>query len=239
MLNRKRIFCNLTANWRLIVVLLCFLLLFVRLGLWQLSRAEEKESILKKEFRLRNTLPVAFSGEGALPDAYQPIQVRGNFLNVLLFLDNQHYQHRFGYDVIVPFVLENGKVVLVDRGWVPGDLNRINLPNIQNPVEIMDLTGFAYYQSTKSWSLGNIFDKKKSNVAVIELVDPLLIGKFLHKSVYPFMIRLGKGDPNGFVCDWAVVSTKPERHKAYAVQWFAMALLVIVLIIFLHVQKRR
>jgi len=42
-------------------------------------------------------------------------------------------------------------------------------------------------------------------------------------------VRLDAGTPGVFVRDWPVISTTPEKHRAYAVQWFAMAAMLLAL----------
>ncbi|WP_274544559.1 SURF1 family cytochrome oxidase biogenesis protein [Legionella oakridgensis] len=73
---------------------------------------------------------------------------------------------------------------------------------------------------------------------VIEWIDTKIISQFLHKSVYPFIIRLDKKEANGFIRAWDIVSMPPQRHYAYAFQWFAIALVIFVLFISLNSKKR-
>ena len=102
----------------------------------------------------------------------------------------------------------------------------------------MEVLGSVYFPSDKNWSLGNIFDKKQADLAVIELIDARIVGQFLHKSVYPFIIRMRPESAHGFIREWPVVAMSPSRHLAYAVQWFAMALVVVLLFIVLNIKKK-
>jgi surfeit locus 1 family protein len=213
------------------LVAFVFILLFVRLGFWQLSRADEKKHMLKAYQELKERAPIAWQPGDALPLQYQPIKVEGRFLSDVLLLDNQHYRHQFGYHVISPFVLGNGSMVLVDRGWLAGDVTRQKVPQVNNPSATMSLSGTTYYPSEKTWLLGDAIEQKSAQVAVIELIDTQLISQFLHKSAYPFIIRLGKKEANGYVRHWPIVAMPPQRHYAYALQWFAMALMVFLLLI--------
>ena len=65
-----------------------------------------------------------------------------------------------------------------------------------------------------------------------------IIRQFLLKSVYPFIIRLSPQAEYGFVRDWPVVAMSVERHFGYALQWFAIALVIIILFIVLNVKKK-
>ena len=212
--------------------------LFMRLGFWQLDRAIEKKQMIAALNVFVQQAPTKWSAGYALPAQYQPILVQGHFLSMRLLLDNQHHEHQFGYDVISPLVLADGSVVLVDRGWVPGDMMRHVFPSVETPSELVELAGSAYYPSEKTWLLGQGLEKKEAGLAVVELLDTHLISRFLHKSVYPFIIRLEKHAALGYVRDWAVVSMPPERHYGYALQWFAIALVIFILFIALNIKKK-
>jgi surfeit locus 1 family protein len=226
------------ANWRFGLLALLAALFFSKLGFWQLARAEEKSQLLIQHQSAASQQPVVWHSGDTLPLQYQPIQVHGRFSAITLMLDNQHYQHQFGYDVLSPLILDDGRVVLIDRGFVADQSGRENLPHIEIPSGTFDLKGSVYFPSEKHWALGNIFDKTTDNIVLIELIDIRIVAQFLQKSVYPFIIRMHPQASNGFVRDWPVVSMSPVRHKAYAVQWFAMALVVLCLFIGLSIKKK-
>ena len=66
-----------------------------------------------------------------------------------------------------------------------------------------------------------------------------MLSKILHKTVYPFIIRLGKNEPYGFVREWPVIAMSPDRHRAYALQWFSMATILAILFIALNFEKEQ
>jgi surfeit locus 1 family protein len=227
-----------TPRWQMSLLAVFAILLFTRLGYWQLQRAAEKKLMLSAHHEFASQDPISWQPDRKLPAQYQPIVVKGHFLPKVLLLDNQHYQHQFGYHVISPLMLVNGHVILVDRGWLAGDVTRRELPEVDVPSGFIDVMGQVYYPSDKNWSLGQLIEKEQLNLAVIELIDTQLVSQFLHKSVYPFIIRLGKYEAGGYVREWAIVSMPPERHDAYALQWFAMALVILILYISLNLKKK-
>ncbi len=227
-----------TPRWRMSLLALFSILFLSRLGFWQLQRADEKQQMLSAHLALAKEVPVKWGIGHKLPFQYQQMIVQGHFLPQVFLLDNQHYQHQFGYHVISPLVLSNGQVMLVDRGWLAGDMTRQVFPITNTPNGLITVVGSVYYPSTKHWLLGQSLEKKQANLAVVELIDTPLISQFLHKSVYPFIIRLGNHEANGFVREWAIVAMPPQRHYAYALQWFAMALVVFILFIALNIKKK-
>lgn len=226
-----------TPNWRMAFIALLVFLFLLRLGFWQLTRAEEKNTMLKAQAALALQAPVDWRPGMNLPVQYQRLKVKGSYLAAAFLLDNQHYKHQFGYHLLSPFLLSTGEVILIDRGWLAGDQSRQRLPEFSIPSGSLQLTGDAYYPSAKSWVLGQVLEKRNENLALVERIDTKIISQFLHKSVYPFIIRLDKDDTQGYVREWAVVAMPPERHYAYALQWFAMALVVLILFIVLNLKK--
>lgn len=226
-----------TPNWKMTILACLAILFFGRLGFWQVHRADEKKQMLAVQASYADKAPIAWSTDMVNPQQYQRIIVEGQFLNEKILLDNQHHNHQFGYNVITPLLLTSGKVVLIDRGWVAGDMARQQFPVPQIPDKAIQILGNVYYPSSKSWVLGPVVEEKQQNIRLIERIDTQLISQFLHKPVYPFIIRLDKDEEYGYVREWAVVAMPPERHYAYALQWFAMAGVVLILFIALNLKK--
>ncbi len=204
------------------------------LGFWQLDRAEEKKELLSSAKKQALLLPSTWRQGMALPRLFQRLVLRGHYIPYTLLLDNQHADHQWGYHVLSPLALSQEQVVLVDRGWIKGDLRRRVLPVIETPTTSLSIQGQAYYPSSKGLVLGDVIEPHGASLAVIERVDTKLISNLLQKKVYPFIIRLDKRAPLGYVRDWPVVSMPPQRHVAYALQWFAMALVLIFIYIMLN-----
>ncbi|MDI1352426.1 MAG: SURF1 family protein, partial [bacterium] len=80
---------------------------------------------------------------------------------------------------------------------------------------------------------------KGQKTTIVESLDPKLVHQILQKKVYPFIIRLDKQDANGFVREWAIVSMPPQRHLAYAVQWFAMAFVILIIFVALNLKNEK
>lgn len=212
---------------------------FLMLGFWQLKRAEEKSLMIKAYEQAMNR-----PGQPLMPPyhplQYEKIAVKGHYLSYYFLLDNQQQTGHFGYDVITPFVMKDGSIILIDRGFVIAPGTREILPDmgISPPNDFMSVQGVAYYPK-KVMRLGSLVEKQRASCMVIEAVDIPFISGVLHKSVYPFIMRLGNDEPYGFSRQWPLVSVLPARHVAYAVQWFAMAIVLLGIFIGLCIKKRK
>lgn len=222
----------------MIILAVLFISAFTRLGFWQLQRADEKAKMVANEESLAKQEPIEWSSKSKLPRQYQRIKLKGTYLQELFLLDNQHYNHELGYDAISPLLIEDGSVVMVDRGWIAADNNRNSFPEVKTIKEKIQLQGSVYYPPKNQWVLGPNLEKKDNGVVIIELLDTNLLEQILQKKVYPFIIRLNKKDAHGFVREWAIVSMPPQRHLAYALQWFAMAFVILILFVVLNLKKK-
>src|SRR5690606_26115537 len=146
------------ALWSTIVVLL-MTALFLRLGFWQLSRAEEKDIqfTLLEHYAQQPPVTVPASFVELDDYLYRQVEVRGYFdSEYTIFLDNKLYQGIAGYHVLTPMRLANSKMyVLVNRGWVPGGHDRSQLPDIRTPVDQIILTGIVISPSVKALMLSD------------------------------------------------------------------------------------
>jgi surfeit locus 1 family protein len=224
-------------NWRMLMLAIFAICFFMGLGFWQIHRAQEKQQILSEQASMLQQKPIKWSPEMVLPKPFQPVEITGVFSKTILLLDNQHNQHQFGYNVISPILLNDHSVVLVDRGWVAGNPSRKEFPEIFVPSLEQTITGTVYFPSAKGILLGEIVEKKEANITIIESLDIPTIRQLLHNKLYPFIIRLDKNEANGFIREWAAVSMPPQRHYAYALQWFSFALVVLILFISLNLKK--
>lgn len=226
-----------TPSWQMSVLAALAIALLLRLGFWQLDRAQEKQQLMTLDQNFSKQSPVRWDPGLELPRHYERVVLQGRFLPQQLLLDNQHHQHQFGYHVLSPLLLANQKVVLIDRGWVRGEVTRKIFPDIDRPMDLVSLAGHAYYPSEKVMVLGQSIEIKDEQLAVVEWIDLKIISQFLHKSVYPFMIRLDKNEAYGFVREWPVVSMSPQRHYGYAMQWFSLASVCLILFLALNVKR--
>jgi cytochrome oxidase assembly protein ShyY1 len=218
-------------HWPTSLLAAVLLPLLLVLGNWQLHRAEEKRIAQKAQAERREEAPTDLEEITDEPDMYTRVRSRGRFDNAHnFFLDNRLHNGRFGYEVVTPFTPRHTKTqLLIDRGWVEGDSARAHRPAI-DPVEgDVTIIGSVYRDTTKFNFFKTIHEtqwpKLIQNLNAADLQDQL------GKPVFPFVVRLEAQTPGAYVTDWQIFSAGfgPERHIAYAVTWFAMALTLVVM----------
>ena len=214
------------------VPLLLFIVVFsllLRLGFWQLSRADEKEMFLTTQAQRLLDKPIPLAELLKEQDRrYRPVLLKGHYdVNHQLLVDNQINKGKLGGFVMTPFILSDGSgVVLVNRGWVAMDKTRKQLPDVKmatNHSEI-SLVGVINEFPSVGLVLKGADEPSKgwpSSVQIIN-IDKLAL-KFKY-SFYPFQVQLRKDQANGYLRQWKInTRMPPEKHRAYAFQWFALA----------------
>jgi len=106
-------------------------LLFVQLGLWQWHRAQQKAALQVQFDAGSATLTdLGARATGALA-RYTRVRLQGAYdVQHQFLLDNISHNAMPGYEVLTPLSLQDGRTVLVNRGWVPLTRSRSQLPPV-------------------------------------------------------------------------------------------------------------
>lgn len=213
---------------------------FVWLGLWQLDRGREKDALLLA-FRNAAAAPVTeFAAAKKLrdPTVYPHLRVSGKFdLQHVYLLDNQPRGSAIGVEVFVPFkVAGESHNLLVNRGWLPWPANRHELPELPVvPEGEVELHGIYAPISGGGIHLGgNSLPGQTRWPKLTIFIDADAIAADLGAVLLPRQLLLDADANSGFVREWIPTFMAPERHRAYAFQWFTFALVALVIFAKLH-----
>ena len=213
-------------EWRTTLFVVVLVPVFLGLGSWQLSRADEKQAILDSWELRRQQAPAPLS---ALPEeprelAHRRVILRGRYdAGRSFLLDNRIREGRYGVEVLTPLRLEaSGLTVLVNRGWIEADPLRKELPDIAAPGMEVTLEGSIYVPPGEAYTLGAIA-ADDAWPRLIQAADMEVLRGMLDVALYPQQVRLAQHSPGALLADWPLVNVQPEKHQAYAAQWFAMA----------------
>jgi surfeit locus 1 family protein len=220
------------------------LAVFVMLGTWQLERAAEKADLLAQATRAGGVRPIV----DVLPEPNAPPET-WLFRRVILtgeyetqrqvLLDNMPHGGRVGHQVLTPLRLSDGRLVLVNRGWLVSQGPRGLLPDVsvapgprrvegrlnQLPRPGLRLGGNEPGSVDDPWPRLFLYPERKTLEAAYG--EPLPT----------YQLQLAPDQPDGFVRRWETVNMPPERHLGYAVQWFAFALVLLIIYFMLGVRR--
>lgn len=215
-------------NRPLTAIALLLLPLLVTLGFWQLSRADEKRAAQQAFDAMRAAPPVSLAQLSPEPANYTNLRVRGELDNAhTLLIDNRIVAGRFGYEVVSPLrVAGSEHWLLVNRGWIEADPGRRTLPAIPAIDGEIELHGHLYRDQAG-------FELAGAGTAsgwprVVSHLDFAALASALQRPLSPFSLRLDADSPAALTVDWRIVNLGPEQHVGYAVQWFAMAVVLVL-----------
>lgn len=227
------------------VALLLAVPLFVSLGFWQLSRAQEKEN-LQRQYALRAVAePVQLDAtsetqRSAAAMQYREVRMNGIYdLSLQYLLDNQVYRGAAGYLVYTPYALHGGEWhVLVNRGWVNAGLDRGTIPPIAAAEDLPQVRGQVRLPPFPGLrSRANPPETVGPGLARLQEIDFARIAAANGWRLLPYEVRLIAPSTAGLVRDWPEPGSGRERHLGYAFQWFLFAAAAIVLYVILNMRR--
>jgi surfeit locus 1 family protein len=72
----------------------------------------------------------------------------------------------------------------------------------------------------------------------VQQPDMARLEELLQTRLLPVILLLDESDAHGFVREWQpVYDVTPDKHRAYAMQWFTLA--VVLLLIYIGVNSKR
>lgn len=215
--------------------------ILVSLGIWQIHRAKEKEQI-QTMYQQRGQLPAIDITQHVPNDIesvhYRRAVVTGTFDTAhQILLDNKVHNQVVGYEVLTPLIINANTAVLVNRGWIRGGTDRRVLPKFETPTGRQKINGVISIPSSKLVHFSDYNRDASRWPAVYQWIDFKDMQQATKLPLLPFTIREDPHDPHGFVREWAKVNLLPERSISYAVQWFVMAIVLIIIYIGVNYKK--
>lgn len=218
-------------GWPLWLFTLAFLPLLLSLGVWQLDRAEQKRALSARMEQQRQLPAVPLNdlpSDTLLP--WRALQLTGHFdPQHIWLLDNRTRNGQAGLEVLQLFHDQPGdRPLIVNRGWLAWP-DRRHLPavpmaegNLQLQAEALPPPGDGFRLqggSTSGWP------------KLITHADPEVLASQAGLPDLPLMARLQPGSPGALRLDWPAMPMTATKHTGYAVQWFTLALALLILFI--------
>ncbi|WP_415954126.1 SURF1 family protein [Streptomyces sp. KLOTTS4A1] len=240
----------LTRQWVFVTLLALVLIpVMIELGFWQLHRHQARvaQNALIAQSLKADPVPVeelTAPGE-TLPreDYWRPVTATGRFdaAHEVVVRRRTNADDRVGVHVLTPFVLQDGKVLLVNRGWVPAAADQREFPEVPPPPE-GERTVTGRLMASQTTDASGIKDLEGLPDRQVMLISSEQQAELLGKEVLGGYIELT--DPAGETPEQI---PEPDHdsignHFAYAVQWWLFTAAVPVGWVFLvrrEVRDRR
>ena len=213
----------------LLALIACALCL--RLGLWQWHRWLASDAAWTRFARGADAVQPLGPRAPEEVALFQRVSVAGRLDGRHQFLlDNRSYQGRPGYEVLTPLVRPGSAALLVDRGWVAFTGSRARLPDVgledQPGVtvsgRIAELPSAGLASGHAPPGAADPWPKVTSFPDIAELAAAL------GAPLAPRILLLDPDASFGFVRDWRPPGMSPLRHLSYAIQWWCLGALAVI-----------
>lgn len=185
----------------------------ISLGNWQAERAAQKRAA------------------GA---SVEQVTLRGQFEpKYTVLLDNKISRGRPGYHVVQPLRLADGRHVLVNRGWAPAGATRDQLPEVRTPAGEFALSGVRLRQFPQAYAP----DGAKPEGRVWQNVTREQFSAWSGLALEPYNVEQHSALDDGLVRDWPRAGSGAEKNDSYALQWYALAALSVILFLILNIKR--
>ncbi|HEY5970439.1 MAG TPA: SURF1 family protein [Pseudoxanthomonas sp.] len=229
-------------GWALALLVIA---LFCSLGLWQLDRAKQKEAMLAESRKVLGELkpmPLSAASDPARTAAYDWVEGEGVFLEgPAVLLDNQTRNGSPGIRAYRAFQpASGGAALLVELGWLPMPGDR-HLPKVEQPRGPVRVAGLLASPPSAGIAAAGAAPQADGTLLAIGL-DPVVLSRALNlPTLAPRVLRLDPALKLGYARDLDILpnTLPPERHLGYAVQWFGLALAVLITVSVLTLRRRR
>jgi surfeit locus 1 family protein len=226
---------RLRPAWLAVAVAGCAV--FVALGNWQSRRAEEKLAAQRSADALAAAAPVRLPPSPVAASEYsgRRVIVAGEYVPArTVLIDNRVHKGVAGYHVVMPLRIEGGPLhVLVNRGWVAAGPRRDRLPDVGAPVGSQRIEGLAVAQSRPPYALAR--DEAPGPVRQHLDIDRVATESGLR--LQPIVVQQTGAVPDGLVRAWERPDAGVNTHRAYAVQWYGLAILTAVVYVALGFKR--
>lgn len=223
--------------WQVVIATVLGVGLLVGLGAWQLQRLAWKEALIAARDARLTAAPVSLDEALKEFDAGRPVE----FLKVKAQGAFQHDAELFvltteggvpGFQVVTPLASREGVIVLVDRGFISEPLKDAKRRPDSQPSGEIEVTGILrrHVQSRGPFTPDN---DAEDNIWYWWDIPAMLA--FAHvasdQRVAPFVLHLlpaadgGRTLPSPIAVDESLIN----NHLQYALTWFALAALLVVM----------
>lgn len=183
------------------------------LGQWQSGRADEKRAAAAQ---------------------VQRVALRGEFLPKLaILLDNKVHHGKAGYQVVQAFRTVETRHVLVNRGWIAAPPLREQLPPVRTPAGEHAIEGVRLERLPQAYALAGT----KREGPVWQNVTVEEFSRWSGLKLEPFVLEQHSPLADGLARDWPPRGAGAEKNEAYALQWYSLAALSVVLLVVLGFRR--
>lgn len=212
--------------------------LCIRLGLWQLDRLDQRRAFNAHYLSVVNLSPLDLNAQ-AEPDLaaqeYRAVVARGtyDFANQVALL-NFYHNGVYGYHLLTPLLLPDGRAVFVERGWIPAEGNAAPEGWLRYaesaPAEVRGVIRLGVTKTPFGGRADPTLAPDQLRLDFWNFTNLERIGSQLPYPILPVYIQ---PDPDPADAEPPIparseIELTEGPHMGYALQWFAFAAILLI-----------
>ena len=212
----------------------------VGLGSWQLQRLTWKNELMAERVALLEAPPVSPPApNGDLESLeFRTVTLAGRFLHEKeLYLAARPYKKRVGLHVVTPLLLEDGRAIFVDRGWIPPDhqdpLTRQE-GLVAGPIE---MNGVLRQGGWKGRDLFRPENDPKANLWLWLDLPAMAAAAGLDHAITSVYVQAGDQPSGAYPVARPYKVDLRNDHLQYALTWFSLALILVIVFVIFHLKR--
>jgi surfeit locus 1 family protein len=211
------------------------LIALIGLGTWQVERLQWKENLIAMRTSRSSGAPIPLPVDDAKPEGYEfsKVRVEGRLLNDKeMFLAARSLNGNVGFHVVTPMVGEDGRAILIDRGWIPSERKD---PATRRDGELagkVAVEGLLRGSQVGNWLVPD--NEPQHNVWFYVDVPAMAAWAGLANQ-RPYFIEAGPApNPGGYPIGGQSHIELPNNHLQYAITWYSFAVSLAVIYYLYH-----
>ncbi len=212
-----------------------------RLGVWQLSRASEKQAYVDA-VQAKSEAPTLTEADwqGRPPGAeeqHRRVRLSGYWEpQFTRYLDNRTMAGAVGFLVVTPLRLDDQTRVVVQRGWLPRNrADRLAIAPYETSGERVTIEGVLSLPPSQYFSLG----EDTGEGLVLQNLDWVHYKSSVGAEIGSMSVKQLGEDADGLQRRWDPIDAKISTHYGYAFQWFALSAATVFLYIWYQIWRPR
>jgi len=231
--------------WVALVLLPIALAILISLGTWQVKRLHWKENLLAAIDQRSHAEPVDLGAietalaAGAAID-YRTARASGRFLNDKERHFFATFEGQSGYYVYTPLELDDGRLLFVNRGFVPYDQKEASTRPQSLIAGNQQVNGLARAKLTEKPSSMVPENDEAANIFYWKDLDRMAASVGLPvEKVLPFFLDADATPiPGGLPRGGVTVIDLPNSHLQYAITWYGLALALMGVTVFAWLKRK-
>ena len=218
----------------ILFILICF-------GTWQLKRMEWKAQLIT-DFQSRIMAPpIRLPAKPVGPELeFRRLEITGYFNHDLEVLMTGRTQNgRIGFHIVTPFILNDGRTILINRGWIPESLREPNKRLITLKKGLITILVIMRFPRKKGYFVPENEPEKGTWFSIIPSQIALHQGMKGRVETDFYFTSIGGANDAKIPIPISTEINLHNRHLGYAITWYGIACSLLIIYLAFHYKAGR